>query len=434
MNASSLPQNAEPPPGLRTEQPLRTAHWMRRLMRSPLRRLLERLLQQVQHGALTVHLPRGERLEARGAQSGPHAVLHIVRWRALWRLMSEGDLGFARAYGRGDWHTPDLVQLLGFALDNEAAWGDALLGQRWTRALARMGHLLHRNTRRGSRDNIAFHYDLGNSFYAQWLDRQMLYSSALYRTGTESLEQAQEARLQLILKMMDTPRQAEVLEIGCGWGALAVRLARQRQARVTGLTLSSEQLAHAQQRAAGAGVAPQLDLRLQDYRDTQGQYERIVSIEMVEAVGEAYWPTYFDTLKRCLKPGGRVVLQAITIDEAYFERYRSGADFIQRCIFPGGMLPTRQILRDQALRAGLVLREAQHFGASYAQTLAEWRRRFLAAAPHIGVLGFDRDFRRLWEYYLCYCEAGFNAGRIDVGLYSFEHADVAAPADGERPV
>ncbi|RYF63690.1 MAG: class I SAM-dependent methyltransferase [Comamonadaceae bacterium] len=423
MSASSFPQPAEPRPDPSTRQ---GGLWQR-LTQSPLRRLLERLARQVQHGALTVHLPNGERLESHGAHPGPHAVLHISRWRALWRLMSEGDLGFARAYGRGDWHTPDLVQLLGFALANESAWGTALEGQRWARALGRVGHLLRANTRRGSRDNITFHYDLGNSFYAQWLDPQMLYSSALYRTGGETLEQAQEARLQCITNMLDTPRQARVLEIGCGWGALAVRIAGQQQAHVTGLTLSHEQLAHARQRAASAGLAPQLDLRLQDYRDTEGQYERIVSIEMIEAVGEAFWPTYFETLKRCLLPGGRVVLQAITIDEAYFERYRSGADFIQRCIFPGGMLPTRTILREQAERAGLVLRDEQQFGPSYALTLAEWRRRFVAATQQIAAIGFDRDFRRLWEYYLCYCEAGFNAGRIDVGLYAFEHA--AAPAD-----
>lgn len=422
MNATSLPSPAESVASLEAPPPMPRPSPVERALSAPLRRLLERLARRVQHGALTVHLPGGERLESHGPQPGTQAVLHIVRWRALWRLMSEGDLGFARAYARGDWHTPDLVNLLGFALENESAWGDALQGQRWARALARVGHLLRANTRRGSRDNIAFHYDLGNSFYAQWLDRQMLYSSALYQRGDESLEQAQEARLQRILALLDVPRHAKVLEIGCGWGALAVRIARQSQAQVTGLTLSGAQLAHARQRAAGAGVAQQLDLRLQDYRDTEGQYERIVSIEMIEAVGEAFWPTYFDTLKRCLKPGGRVVLQAITIDEAHFESYRRSADFIQRCIFPGGMLPTRDILRTQAARAGLRLCEAQHFGQSYALTLAEWRRRFLAAAPHIGVLGFDDRFRRLWEYYLCYCEAGFRAGRIDVGLYAFEHA------------
>ncbi|MDA7414891.1 cyclopropane-fatty-acyl-phospholipid synthase [Xenophilus arseniciresistens] len=393
------------------------------LLNRPAQRLLERLLSRVQHGCVTVQLPDGRQLEARGPLPGPQAQLHIVRWRALWRLLREGDLGFARAYGLGDWHTPELVTLLDFALANESAFGSGLQGQRWARVLARVGHLLRANTRRGSRDNIAAHYDLGNHFYAQWLDRQMLYSSALYRNSRQSLEQAQEERLQRILQLMDTPHGGQVLEIGCGWGALAVRLARQRQARVTALTLSREQLAHARQRAVMAGVSPLVELRLQDYRDTEGQYDRIVSIEMVEAVGEAFWPAYFDTLKRCLRPGGKVVLQAITIDEAHFERYRQGADFIQRCIFPGGMLPTPTILRQQAERAGLVLRESQRFGASYALTLAEWRRRFLAAAPQISALGFDRDFRRLWEYYLCYCEAGFNAGRVDVGLYVLEHAD-----------
>lgn len=424
MNTTSLSPASASVPGRadsRGNEPPRMS-LMQRFLNLPAQRLLEQLLAQVQHGALTVYLPGGQQLQATGTQPGPQAVLHIARWRAVWRLLREGDLGFARAYGRGDWHTPELVTLLAFGLANEAAFGHALTGQRWSRVLARVGHLLRANTRRGSRDNISAHYDLGNHFYAQWLDRQMLYSSALYRNRQQSLEEAQEERLQRILKLMDTPRESQVLEIGCGWGALAVRLARHRQARVTALTLSREQLTHARQRAMMAGVSPLVDLRLQDYRDTDGQYDRIVSIEMVEAVGEAFWPGYFDTLKRCLAPGGKVVLQAITIDEAHFERYRRGADFIQRCIFPGGMLPTPTILREQAERAGLVLRESQRFGASYALTLAEWRRRFLAAAPQVGVLGFDRNFRRLWEYYLSYCEAGFSAGRVDVGLYVLEHA------------
>ncbi len=390
-----------------------------------LRPLLTRLLAGVRQGTLLVVLPDGARLEARGAAPGLDATLVLHRWRPLLRLLAQGDLGLALSYRDGDWSTPDLVGLLRFGAANEAHWGAAFGGSTWARWLARLGHMRHANTRRGSRYNISFHYDLGNSFYAQWLDPSMLYSSALYTTGQESLEEAQAQRLQRILALMDTPANADVLEIGIGWGALATVLAQQHGARVTGLTLSSEQLAFARQRAQDAKVHSQLDLRLQDYRDVQGRYDRIVSIEMVEAVGEAYWPAYFDTLRQRLRPGGHAVLQAITIADAHFAHYRSGADFIQHCIFPGGMLPSPAALRAQAKRAGLQLREELCFGDSYAATLAEWRRRFIGAWPSIEALGFDAAFRRLWEYYLCYCEAGFRSGRVDVGLYSLRLAEDA---------
>ncbi|KQP18350.1 cyclopropane-fatty-acyl-phospholipid synthase family protein [Pseudorhodoferax sp. Leaf267] len=393
----------------------------------PLRRVLRSLLDRLPCGELVVVLPHGERLVARGAQAGPHAQLVLHRWRPLRRLMAQGDLGLALSYRDGDWSTPDLVALLQFGAANDAAAGAALQGRGWSRWLSRLAHMRRANTRRGSRDNIAFHYDLGNAFYAQWLDDSMLYSSALYARGDESLEQAQAARLARIVALLDVPQGADVLEIGCGWGALALALARQHGARVTGLTLSTEQLAFAQQRAVEQGLAPQLDLRLQDYRDVQGQYARIVSIEMVEAVGEAWWPTYFETLRARLQPGGHAVVQAITIADAHFESYRRGADFIQRCIFPGGMLPSPTALREHAARAGLVLQEELTFGASYAATLVDWRQRFLTAWPAIEALGFDANFRRLWEYYLSYCEAGFRSGRVDVGLYSLRHA-AASPA------
>jgi len=213
-----------------------------------------------------------------------------------------------------------------------------------------------------------------------------------------------------------------VLEIGCGWGAMALEIARRHPARLTGLTLSAEQLAHAQRGVDAAGVADHVELRLQDYRDVRGEFDRIVSIEMLEAVGERYWPVYFETLRERLRPGGVAVLQVITIADAHFDKYRRGADFIQRFIFPGGMLPSPGALQIQAERAGLTLRTAELFGASYAATLVEWRRRFLQWWPQIAALGFDDAFGRLWEYYLCYCEAGFRAGRVDVGLYTLEHS------------
>ena len=383
-----------------------------------LRRALERLLRHARCGSLLVELPDGSRLQAEGSEPGPQATLTLHRWRPLRRLLWQGDLGLAESYRDGDWSSSDLTALLCYGAHNEAAWGDALSGSRLAAWTSRLAHLAHQNTRRGSRHNIAYHYDLGNAFYAQWLDESMLYSSALYERGDETLEQAQAARLQRILDLVDAPTGAQVLEIGCGWGTLASALARQHGAQVTALTLSTEQLSHASARAARDGVADQVDVRLQDYRDVQGRYDRIVSIEMIEAVGEAYWPTYFRTLADRLRRGGHAVLQAITIDEPYFERYRRGADFIQRHIFPGGMLPTVNAMAHEAQRAGLRLEVNQQFGLGYAATLAAWRRRFLAAWPTIEALGFGGSFKRLWEYYLCYCEAGFRSGRITVGLYT----------------
>jgi len=384
---------------------------------------LHRLLARTRFGRLTLTLPNGKRLEAVGREPGPQASLQLHRWRPLARLALQGDLGLALSYRDGDWDSPDLLALLEFGISNEAEWGSLLAGRGPGRWLARLWHLARSNTKRGSRHNISFHYDLGNAFYGQWLDETMLYSSALYsESADDTLEAAQARRLDRIIEMLDVPQGADVLEIGCGWGTLAATLARDRGARVTGVTLSSEQLAFARQRAAEWGVSAQTDLRLQDYRDVEGRFDRIVSIEMVEAVGEAYWPTYFATLRERLKPGGVAVLQAITINDAQFESYRQGADFIQRCIFPGGMLPCPRVLHEQAERAGFVVEEVQCFGMGYARTLNEWRRRFLANWPQIEPLGFDAAFKRLWTYYLCYCEAGFKAGRVDVGLYRLRKA------------
>lgn len=435
--------------------------------RAPVRRLLSR----IRHGHLSLTLPDGTRVDATGALPGPRADLRLHRWRPALRLLLQGDLGLAFSYRDGDWSTSDLTALLSFGLANESALGGVAEARGPARWLAKLLHRARANTRRGSRDNISFHYDLGNAFYARWLDDSMLYSSALYagsdaadagfQAGTqagadihagagaaaapsdrsrgdtdaesrarwhangETLESAQARRLDRILDLMDMRPGARVLEIGCGWGTLAATLARRFEAQVTGVTLSTEQLAFARERAAAWGVADRVDLRLQDYRDLddrEGRYDRIVSIEMIEAVGEAYWPTYFATLRDRLAPGGTALLQAITIAEPFFERYRACPDFIQRCIFPGGMLPTPERLAEQAARAGLALTVSDRFGGSYARTLVEWRRRFIAEWPAIEALGFDLPFKRLWEYYLCYCEAGFLSGRVDVGLYRLTHA------------
>jgi cyclopropane-fatty-acyl-phospholipid synthase len=384
-----------------------------------LERLLASLLERIEAGSLRLELPDGRVLGAHAHLAGPEGVLVLHRWRALRRLALGGEMGMVQAFRDGDWSSPDLTALLELAARNEPAWQRALAVPAPLRWMLRAFHRLRDNSLAGSRRNIAFHYDLGNAFYRHWLDPDMIYSSALYRTPQESLEQAQAAKIGRITELLELERTPapQVLEIGCGWGALALDMAG-RGARVTGITLSREQLAHAQERVkampAGA-VAP--ELRLQDYRHVQGQFDRIVSIEMIEAVGERHWPEYFRVLRERLKPGGVAVIQAITIDDAQFASYRAHPDFIQRFIFPGGMLPSLQILQREAAAAGLELQVEERFGASYALTLAEWRRRFDQAWPQIAQLGFDAHFRRLWQYYLAYCEAGFRTGRVDVGLF-----------------
>ncbi len=381
--------------------------------------LLQRVLAGIESGRLTVVVPGGRQFSRRGARPGPEATLELHRWRALRRLLGGGDIGFARAYADGDWSSPDLAALLELAAHNvphvEKALGALLPVRLWNR----LRHGVRGNSRGGSRRNIAFHYDLGNEFYRLWLDASMSYSSALYSRPDQSLEEAQQAKLDRAVALLDLKGGESVLEIGCGWGALAAALAR-RGAEVTGLTLSREQLAWAQAMVAAEGLSGRVKLRYEDYRDVTGRFDRIVSVEMIEAVGERYWPAYFQALRDRLKAGGTAVLQVITIAEDRFEAYRRNTDFIQQYIFPGGMLPTRAILAEQARRAGLELAHSECFGESYARTLHEWRRRFLLTWPQAARLGFPEEFRRLWEYYFCYCEGGFRAGAIDVGFYTLK--------------
>lgn len=378
--------------------------------------LLRRLLNCVEHGRLVVRTPEGVTLERQSGRPGPEGVLVLHRWRAIRRMLAGGDVAFAEAYVEGEWSTPDLVALLELAAVNIDGIDRAAAGSTPVRFLHRLRHMLRANSRRGSRRNIAFHYDLGNDFYRLWLDPGMLYSSALYEKPTDTLEEAQENKLRRIGELLDLSPGQSVLEIGCGWGALAARMAS-AGALVKGITLSAEQLAHARTLGEKNGLSESMRFELEDYRDTGGSFDRVVSIEMFEAVGEQYWPTYFDTLRRLLKGDGHAVLQIISIDESRFDGYRRGADFIQRHIFPGGMLPTGTIIRRLAQEHGFSLVSAENFGGSYALTLAEWHKRFQRNWPAIQRLGFDQRFRRLWEYYLAYCEAGFRAGTIDVGLY-----------------
>lgn len=385
-------------------------------------KILERFLRGIRYGHIKIVLPSGQVINKQGFHPGPEAVILIHNWRMLRRVLAAGDIGFAEGFIEGDWTTPDLTAVIRFAARNGNALTPAIEGGLPMRIVNRIKHLFHANTKRGSRRNIEAHYDLGNDFYALWLDPSMLYSSAIFDETTSTLEEAQAKKLDLIAEKLKLGGGETVLEIGCGWGALARNLAKVNHAKVTGITLSPSQLSFANDVVEQSGLSRDVTLLLQDYRDINGQFDRVVSIEMFEAVGEAYWPSYFDALKRCLKPEGRAVLQIISIEEERFRTYRGSTDFIQKYVFPGGFLPSDNALLASVADAGLAVSEIEHFGMSYARTLAEWRIRFEEHWPQIAALGFDERFRRLWLYYLCYCQAGFEEETINVGLYTVEHA------------
>ncbi len=382
-------------------------------------RAVLRLLQSLRHGRLTLGLPDGSRVNV-GDGQGPHAVLEVHHWSVFGAALKSGDIGFAEGYIDGHWTTPDLSALLGLLLANRHALDDVIHGSWAGRLLYRIRHLLHRNTRSNSRKNIHAHYDLGNAFYTLWLDGTMNYSSALFGDDRQQdMRLAQNAKVRRALQMVGVGAGSKVLEIGCGWGALAQMAAQDFGAHVTGVTLSTEQLAWAQQRLASLGLGHQADLRLQDYRDIHdGPYDAICSIEMVEAVGREYWPAYFSSVARLLKPGGRACIQSIVIKDELFDRYIHSTDFIQQYIFPGGCLPCPGEFRREAQAAGLAVVDELAFGRDYAETCRRWRQDFVAQREKVLALGFDERFIRIWEFYLAYCEAGFDAGDIDVVQYT----------------
>ncbi|WP_374346631.1 class I SAM-dependent methyltransferase [Phenylobacterium sp.] len=365
-------------------------------------------------GRLTFVTPRGAPLPLQGALPGPDAIVQIKDYRFIRRALFAGDIGFAEAYVAGEWDTPDLTAVLSaFALNFErlklVTEGNALAG-----LANRVFHALNANTREGSRKNIHAHYDLGNAFYSRWLDPSMTYSSARFAYPGQPLVEAQANKYRSLAEEMGLAADHHVLEIGCGWGGFAEFAAKEVGARVTGVTISQEQYDFAVRRMFEQGLNEKVEIRLVDYRDIEGQFDRVASIEMFEAVGERYWPTYFDKIRDVLAPGGRAGLQIITIQDRMFEGYRRRADFIQRYIFPGGMLPSEARLKDETTRAGLAWTGIARFGRDYADTLAAWRRAFEGGWDDIRRLGFDERFRRLWQFYLAYCDAGFRTGRTDV--------------------
>ncbi len=373
------------------------------------------LLAQLRHGSLDLQLPDGSSAHA-GDAHGPRATLRIKDWAMASNVITRGDIGFAESYIEGHWCSQDLAGLLQLFLRNRNELDEAIFGKWWGGLLYRLKHLLRRNTKAGSRRNIVAHYDLGNAFYKLWLDPSMNYSSAWFDEGrSQSTFDGQQAKMARALRAVELKPGQRLLEIGCGWGAVAEMAARDFGANVLGLTLSDEQLAYAKARLHSANLHTQTEMRLQDYRDLpEGGFDAVVSIEMFEAVGREYWESYFETLSRALKPGGRACVQSITIRDELWERYSQSTDFIQQYIFPGGLLPSPQRFAEQAEKAGLVVEERFAFGADYAETLRRWRHDFLHHGGQVREQGFDERFIRMWEFYLAYCEAAFATGNTDV--------------------
>ncbi len=365
-------------------------------------------------GRLDIVLPDGRVFRADSGNPGPVARLEVVHPDLFARLIREGDLGFCEAYVDGWWHTPDLLAFMEYVHAASDEVFDGFPGMALVRLYENLRFLMQSNGRRQARRNIAHHYDLGNEFYSLWLDRSMTYSSARFDHADEPLETAQRRKYASLLDGMQVRPGDHVLEIGCGWGGFAEFAARERGLKVTGLTISKAQHDFAQARITEAGLQEQVEIRMQDYRDTRGQYDGIASIEMFEAVGEKYWPTYFNVVRDRLKPGKNATLQIITVQDRRFEIYRKGVDFIQKYIFPGGMLPSPSVLRAEVVKAGLAVRGSIEFGQSYSQTLRHWHDAFTARWDEVAALGFDERFRRMWEFYLCACAATFSTGNCDV--------------------
>jgi cyclopropane-fatty-acyl-phospholipid synthase len=372
------------------------------------------LASRMQHGRVDFLLPDGRRFRVEAPGAGPVAEVHVHDPDVFARLIREGDVGFCEAYMEGGWSTPDLQAVMDLAQGGNNDALDRMVGVTLVRAYERLRFWLQSNSKRQAKKNIAYHYDLGNDFYRLWLDDSMTYSSALFRSGQESLETAQEQKYASMVDQMGAKPGDHVLEIGCGWGGFAEYAAAKRGLKVTALTISKAQHAYAVARIAAAGLSDRVEIKLQDYRDETGVYDGVASIEMFEAVGERYWPIYFNTLRERLKPGAQATLQIITIADDRFAMYRKTVDFIQKYIFPGGMLPSPSALKAEIARAGLEFKGSIEFGQSYSQTLRRWHDTFNARWHEVQAMGFDDRFRRMWNMYLTSCAGAFQGGNCDV--------------------
>ena len=379
--------------------------------------------ERLNRGRLDVVLPDGRRFRAEGREAGHEAVLHVHDDDLFARLIREGDVGFAESYMEGGWSTPDLQAFMDLINDDNPSVYDEAVGLRIVRALERIRHALRANSKAQARKNISYHYDLGNDFYSLWLDDSMTYSSGIFTTGTETLEAAQEAKYAAMVDRMGVKPGDHVLEIGCGWGGFAEYAAARRGLRVTGLTISQAQHDYAVARMARLGLSDRVDIRMQDYRDTDGQFDGIASIEMFEAVGEKYWPRYFRAVQERLSPGAKAVIQIIMVPDARFNFYRNHVDFIQKYIFPGGMLGAPGPVRRVAEAQGLRYIATHDFGQSYSETLRRWNTTFQARWPEIAALGYDARFKRMWEFYLTSCAGAFASGTCDVTQLVLQHPD-----------
>lgn len=410
---------------LRADRAFRSGGGLARLISLAPAGFFHRRLDQIDsglvYGTLEGHLPDGSVRILGGRGKGPTAVVHLHSWAAIVRLALSGSVGWYRAWDLGEWSSPDPVPLFDLFMRNGETLGNSGRARGPLRWLNRAAHFLNRNSRAGSRRNIHAHYDLGNDFYRLWLDRGLNYSSALFDDPGMSLEEAQTAKIDAILDRLDLRSGGRLLEIGCGWGALAERAVERHDVLYTGITLSPSQAQVADDRLQAIDLTGRSRIEICDYRDAKGPYDAIASVEMVEAVGQAYWPAYLDAIARLLRPGGRAAIQYILINDALFERYAASSDFIQAYIFPGGCLISESRFRALVEERGLAWRDAKHFGGCYAETLRQWRERFDAAVG-AGQLpaGFDERFVRLWRYYLQYCEGGFHGGGIDVAQVTLE--------------
>ncbi len=390
-------------------------------------RILFRLLTKLRHGRLTVVLPDQSRHHFGETNSETHAHIQILDFAMCTQVLTGGDVAFGEAYFNGLWDSTDLVGLLTLFAKNQKELMPAFYGRGWRLWLFKLRHFLRTNSKKQAKKNIEAHYDLGNAFYRLWLDPSMTYSSALFNGDlSKDLTAAQHAKYDRILNEIDPPAGGHILEIGCGWGGFAEYAAAKRDVRVTGITLSTAQLEYSRKRIADAGLQDRVQFELCDYRNAAARFgaafDGIASIEMFEAVGEKYWPKFFDTVKQTLKPNARAAIQVITIEESRFEQYRATSDFIQQYIFPGGMLPSPERFAESANKSGLQVNHPMQFGRDYAETLRRWLAQFDGEHPAITSLGYSEKFAKLWRFYLVYCIAGFEAESINVGHYTLSHA------------